>query len=189
MAFAQTRENAGNAGLGRGKRRKLNDERYTLDGTKSWCLNKVNLSQYTLDVAACKEAHLARHYYDIQQDGLVQPWWGHVWCNPPWTAPGSWVRKAWVECRNQLLGDGLDAQLFTISMLLPANRTEQPWWHSHVERFRDGKAVAPLSGHNLLTTHNLEVRQKFGNSKTMEPKGFPPYGVVLLFWDLRKGTS
>lgn len=36
----------------------------------------------------------AKVYFDQDQDGLTTPWFGNVWCNPPWSQAGRWLRKA-----------------------------------------------------------------------------------------------
>ena len=41
-----------------------------------------------LDPASCEEANKtvgALHYFDEQQDGLKQQWFGNVFCNPPYS--------------------------------------------------------------------------------------------------------
>lgn len=35
----------------------------------------------------------ARQYYTQADNGLVRPWAGRVWCNPPYSDPCPWVRK------------------------------------------------------------------------------------------------
>ena len=34
-----------------------------------------------------------KRYYTILDDGLAQEWVGRVWCNPPYSKPGEWVRR------------------------------------------------------------------------------------------------
>ena len=46
------------------------------------------------------------------------------WCNPPWRAIQSWVKKAYEE---SLRGT-------TVVMLLPC-RTDTPWWHDYIEPY------------------------------------------------------
>jgi hypothetical protein len=35
----------------------------------------------------------AQSHFSEVDDGLVQPWLGRVWCNPPYSDPGPWVRR------------------------------------------------------------------------------------------------
>jgi hypothetical protein len=49
-----------------------------------------------LDPASCEEANQfvgAARYYTIADNGLVQPWKGRVWMNPPWSQSARWVAK------------------------------------------------------------------------------------------------
>lgn len=55
-----------------------------------------------LDPASCAEANKtvqAGRYYTQEENGLLHPWSGRVWCNPPYTQtrPGQSSVKAWVE--------------------------------------------------------------------------------------------
>lgn len=54
--------------------------------------------EFTLDVAAAAHNTKCDRYFDRETDGLSQSWAGErVWCNPPYSAIESWVRKAWDE--------------------------------------------------------------------------------------------
>ena len=47
------------------------------------------MGEITLDPASCEEANLrvrAAVYYTREMDGLRLPWFGKVWCNPPYSA-------------------------------------------------------------------------------------------------------
>src|SRR6266487_814401 len=55
-----------------------------------------------LDPASCKEANMvvrASRFYSQQENGLLQPWYGRVWLNPPYGKVNgkgnmvSWIRK------------------------------------------------------------------------------------------------
>ncbi len=138
------------------------NERGTLPETLEICLKISNTGPYSLDVAASAENHVCGAYYTRESNGLVRPWVGNVWCNPPFDQIPEFVAKAWREWNA--------ARVATISMLLPANRTEQPFWQEMVEPHRD-KAQGGLK------VHFLPKRIKF--------KGFagsPPFGCVLLVW-------
>lgn len=123
---------------------------------------------FTIDVAA--SAHNARlpRYYTREQDGLRQSWAGEsVWCNPPYSGIEPWVAKSWLE----------HPATRGIVMILPANRTEQAWWQTYVEPFRD-RPGSPL------TVEFLPGRIRFlarGRS-TIGPNERPPFGCCLLIW-------
>lgn len=100
---------------------------------------------FTLDVCATDENHKCENYYTIKDDGLLQPWHGVVWCNPPYGRHIKyWVRKAY---ETSLTGT-------RVVMLLPA-RTDTAYWHDYVMKgevrfirgrlkFNDGKNSAPF---------------------------------------------
>lgn len=124
--------------------------------------------RFTLDAAASDENHKLPRYFTRQTDGLSQSWAGErVFCNPPFSRLGEWVRKAWAETHRTPL----------IVLLLPANRTEQPWWQDHVEPFRD-RAGSPLR------VEFVRHRRRFiaaGNA-AVQANERPPFGVCLLVW-------
>lgn len=125
---------------------------------------------FTLDVAAAEHNAKAPHYYDRIDDGLSKPWFGKVWCNPPYSDCGAWVSKAWAEWK-------CDGPPELIAMLLPANRVEQAWWQDHVEPYRD-RPGSPLR------VEFLRGRMRFHRPDwTPGPKGDrPPFGCALLIW-------
>lgn len=123
---------------------------------------------FTLDVAAAPHNAKCEKFFTREDDGLAQSWAGErVWCNPPYSDIGAWVQKAWRE-RKGTVG---------ITMLLPANRTEQKWWQEHVEPYRDDKNYG-------LTVRFLPGRMRFDRpNAVIGPKGDrPPFGCCLLIW-------
>lgn len=108
---------------------------------------------------------------DLLGDGLHYPWAGErVWCNPPFSNLRLWVERAWDEL----------AELAVV--LVPNNRSEQPWWQKQVEPYRDRPG-------SILTTRHLPKRRPFlyrgaeiGNSTSKNP----PFGLVLVIWDRRR---
>ena len=78
---------------------------------------------FDLDVASNDENALCERHYTMEQDGLSQPWRGHVWCNPPYgRAIGAWMRKAAETDEGGV-----------VVCLVPA-RTDTAWWHEWVTR-------------------------------------------------------
>jgi phage N-6-adenine-methyltransferase len=141
------------------------DDRWTppdlyADAARRW-------GPFDLDAAASHQNRLCPAYYTRADDGLAQPWFGRVWCNPPYSACGAWVGKAWAEWP-------IRAEL--VAMLLPADRTEQGWWQQHIEPHRDSRGP--------LHVEFLPGRVRFGRPSQPTPaKGDrPPFGVVLVVW-------
>lgn len=124
---------------------------------------------FTLDVAAAPHNAKTPDYYTRLADGLLQPWPGRIWCNPPYSGIGAWCAKAWSEWHA--------GRAELIVMLLPANRTEQGWWQEHVEPFRDRPA-------SPLRVEFISGRVRFikSGSTTIGPNERPPFGSVLLVW-------
>lgn len=80
---------------------------------------------FDLDVAASSINAKAPHFYDARADGLAQPWFGRVWCNPPYSSIEPWVRRA-----AETVEDGSAS---VVVMLVPA-RTDLRWWAHAVAR-------------------------------------------------------
>lgn len=66
--------------------------------TDSWITPRVVLSElgtFNLDPCQCTPQpwKCAEHGYNIEQDGLSQPWFGRVWLNPPYSTAGQWLKR------------------------------------------------------------------------------------------------
>lgn len=125
---------------------------------------------FTLDVAAAAHNAKCDRYFDVDADGLTQDWSGErVWCNPPYSDITPWIRKAWSTWSTTR----------GIAMLLPASRTEQGWWQTLVEPYRD-RPGSPLR------CEFLPGRMHFlrpGHTAVQSGER-PPFGCVLLVWQL-----
>lgn len=135
--------------------------------------------RFTIDAAASPDNALLPRFWMHGTDALRQPWTGErVWCNPPYSAIADWVWKADKEARSRCP---------LVVMLLPADRTEQPWWQDFIEPRRD-------RGDGLVTRF-IRKRVKFGlppehpdadkdlaNGKTGDRYRSPPFGCVLVIW-------
>ncbi len=104
---------------------------------------------FDIDVCALPQNAKCKRFY-TPFHGLVQPWKGVCWCNPPYgRGVEKWVRKAAES----------DA---TIVMLLPA-RTDTKWFHEYIY----GKAEVRF----------IKGRLKFGSVKDNAP--FPNMVVIF----------
>jgi phage N-6-adenine-methyltransferase len=77
---------------------------------------------FTLDVCATDENAKCSRYYTRHDDGLVQPWSGVCWMNPPYGREMvAWLKRAESEKANGV----------TTVALIPS-RTNTGWWHDIV---------------------------------------------------------
>ncbi len=127
------------------------------------CRALAGVGAFTLDPAASPENTKAPFFFTEEDDGLVKPWEGTVWVNPPYSNISAWVEKAFREAPN----------CEAICLLLPANRTEQRWWHEWIEPAR-------LRGH--IRVYFLEKRRRFDRPDWEVPKkgDRPPFGLCLV---------
>jgi phage N-6-adenine-methyltransferase len=141
--------------------------------TPQWLFDQLDERfRFTLDAAANSSNKKCAAFFDLQIDGLSQPWAPHsVWCNPPYSNIAAWVAKAWEEYRG-------GAQ---VVMLLPANRTEQRWWQEHIEPFRDGKGP--------LQTEFYAHRINFGvpGNEVAKFNSSSPFGIVAVIFPRGQG--
>jgi phage N-6-adenine-methyltransferase len=77
---------------------------------------------FDIDVCATSANTKCRRYFTPEQDGLIQPWLGMCWMNPPYgRGVGPWIKKAY---ESALAGAMVVA-------LLPA-RTDTGWFHQYI---------------------------------------------------------
>lgn len=120
--------------------------------------------RFTVDAAASKENAKLPRYWTVQDSAFDQEWWGErIYINPPFSNIEPWVMKAH------------EVSLMTplVVMVVPANRTEQPWWQTWIEPYRDNGG--------RLRTEFVAKRVKFVHPEGKQDSA-PPFGVVLLIW-------
>jgi ParB family chromosome partitioning protein len=66
--------------------------------TPRWMIDaaRLVLGRIDLDPATCAAAQAivqAETWYTATENGLVQPWYGAVWCNPPYSDPLPWAER------------------------------------------------------------------------------------------------
>ncbi len=105
-----------------------------------------------------------------RRTGLEINWTGHrIFLNPPFSGLRPWVEKAW------------DDPADIVCLLLPNNRSEQPFFQQLIEPYRD-------RGGSVLTTRNLPKRRPFlhmGQGIGNRTSKNPPFGLVVVIWDRR----
>lgn len=141
------------------------DDRRTPPDLLAECAALAGVVRFDLDVAATADNAKAEAFYavDAAGGGLFWPWYGRVWCNPPYSECALWVARA----------DQQASACELIAMLLPANRTEQRWWQQYIE-----------PRHDTLAVHFLGGRRRFDRPGWTKPaKGDrPPFGLCLVVW-------
>jgi len=122
---------------------------------------------FTVDAAAAAHNTKLARYYTREDSGLLASWAGErVYCNPPFSNLRQFVEKAWAE---ELAA--------VVVLLLPANRTEQPFWQELIEPRRD-RAGSPLRVEFL--PGRLRFLRPGDESVTVSR---PPFGCCLCIWD------
>lgn len=82
-----------------------------------------------LDPASCSLANTivqAKRYYTHEENGLMQPWYGRVWCNPPYISEGE--RSTYTSWTRKLLREYEVLQTIQQAILLIAVHTERAWF-------------------------------------------------------------
>jgi len=119
------------------------DEHYT----PKWLFDRMGIV-FDLDVAAPKfGSHVPAHrYYTQEDDGLVQPWFGMVWMNPPFSKPSPWVDK--------FIANGNGIALCVVSK----SKWFQALWNA-------SNAIVP-------TARDMKFERPDGNKKTISFQSF-----------------
>jgi site-specific DNA-methyltransferase (adenine-specific) len=128
----------------------------------------AELGPFTLDVAASTELHLCEHYFTKGDDGLSRPWFGRVWCNPPY---GRSIR-AWIEKATREIHRGRSE---LVCMLLPA-RTDTRWFHDLV------MLPVVLGGPS-------EVRFLRGRLRFVGASAGAPFASMVVIWRRSSGVT
>lgn len=89
---------------------------------------------FDLDACCRTETAKVEAFYTKEHDGLTAPWHGRVWVNPPYSDPGTWLRKAIAEVT--------EGRATRVVLLLPA-ATDTGWYHDLVIPHAD---VVPVRG-------------------------------------------
>lgn len=111
----------------------------------------------------------ARHTYTKRNNGLVMPWFGRVWLNPPWSDPAPWLARLIWHLR-QMFVAGCDAHL-PEGMLCVRNDPSTAWWSL---AWKNADAIAFLSER----TRYWQV----GEDGELEMCGTPTFTSVVFYF-------
>lgn len=108
---------------------------------------------FDLDPCATPENAKCARFFTMEEDGLAQNWGGYrVFCNPPYSNVGQWVKKAAEESMNGAL----------VVLLIPA-RTDTKYFHEYIY-------------------HKAEIRFIRGRLRFSGSKGCAPFpSMVVIF--------
>jgi phage N-6-adenine-methyltransferase len=113
---------------------------------------------FTTDLAASQDNALCQQFYTKEDNGLVQPWHGACWLNPPFGDKSSkmvdWIKRAWQETQ--------DRDDLTVVVFIPA-RTNTRWWHQYCMKAAEVRFVCG--------------RPRFGDAK----HGLPQPLALIIF--------
>lgn len=107
---------------------------------------------------------------DRPASGLLIPWFGHVFVNPPYSLIEPWVDKAIEESR-------VPHGPSSITMLLPANRTEQPWFQKIQNEIITGRYIRFLPRRRGFIDQNGKLQKS------------PRFGLVVVVLRRAYGTQ
>lgn len=128
--------------------------------TPDWIVDALGV--FDLDPCGAPDHALARHTYLLENgdDGLIDPWFGRVWCNPPY---GREMRQ-WID---RLVEHGTGTALIPVAtgtklwqdVIFPHNTSILYWRHRINFRHRDNKKdgmVSPQAS-ALVTFGNFDA--------------------------------
>jgi hypothetical protein len=75
-------------------------------------------------VCANVENKKCRDLFGVNINGLKCDWTSDVWCNPPHSMTGDFVKKAYEEWKTHNIN---------ILMIVPANTCSSKYWHKYIE--------------------------------------------------------
>lgn len=138
------------------------------------------LGTIELDPASCAFAQKtvkANRFYSMADDGLVQPWAGAVWLNPPYKMPAV---KQFCERLVQHVSSG-DVPS---AIILTNNATDTTWWHmltacSSAVCFTAGRiSFEDESGQHSAPTNGQNFHY-FGDDTDKFAAEFQAHGMIL----------
>jgi len=149
--------------------------------TPRWLVKSINRGVNGVDLDPCSGAEkvpIADERYTEEDDGLANPWFKTVYCNPPYSEPDKWVNKGISEFSK----NDVDLIVFLVK-----GDASTDWWHDLYERasfvcfidrrlsFGENKGTAPFCSHIFTvgepTDELLEELEDIGAVVPIKNKG------------------
>jgi ParB family chromosome partitioning protein len=101
--------------------------------TPAWVIEKARqvLGGIDLDPASCATAQTvvqAARYYTAAENGLLQPWYGRVFCNPPYSYP--LIEQFTTQAHQAYAAGDVQAAILVVN-----NATDTNWWYDLARRY------------------------------------------------------
>jgi ParB family chromosome partitioning protein len=132
-----------------------------------------------LDPASCVQANeivQAHTFYTIEDDGLEQSWYGHVWLNPPYGGlAGLFVERLIQDYELGLVEEAI--------VLVNAHATDTAWFQPLFDYplcFTDHRIDFTPSGHQKTRSTNGSVFVYLGTKSHAFLEHFEVFGAVLI---------
>lgn len=103
-----------------------------------------------------------KQYFTILDDGLSQKWTGRVWCNPPYSKPGEWVKR-FIEHGNGVLLINLAKSRWFDDLWVKAHGIALLPYNMKFQTPRDGeKGIYMPTALFAMGADNVEALKAFG---------------------------
>lgn len=144
--------------------------------TPRWLVNLLQeeFGPFDLDACATSANAVASRFYTEADNGLIQPWFGVTFCNPPYSQAEKWAQKAWWEA---YLGNA------TVLYLCAARPDTRYWW----DHIRYGE-VRLIKGRLRFTEpgNPKAVGAPFPSALVVFRRRLLQYSPTTVYWDIPK---
>jgi len=109
-----------------GKYNSLRDDYMTPESIYKPLLEVLGRDKYDIDVCSTRPNIPANINYTKNENGLLKPWSGLCFCNPPWKYAPAWIKKGASEIQKQITGNT------EVVFVIPSNRMETAYMQEHI---------------------------------------------------------
>lgn len=146
--------------------------------TPDWLVepSRKTMGGIYLDPCSCEEANKtvkADMFYDQKYNGLMRPWWGTVFLNPPYDDPGTWLNKFFEHWRFDQITQGI---------IIVNAATDTQWfqllWDWPICFIRGRVQFTPGKGQQAKGGMHPTAIAYVGNKQRRFHREFSPLGAV-----------